>query len=68
MEARERTEGADRLKIKYDYMMKSLGGNGKEEENKSEEGTDKASDSDLDRVYRLVVLCTHGSILGCVLV
>ena len=50
-EARERAEQADRLKIKYDYMIKSLGGgggggggaSGSNEEKKSEEGRDKAS-------------------------
>ena len=35
---------ADRLKIKYDYMIKSLGGErGDKEEKKSEEGGDKVS-------------------------
>ena len=44
-EARERAEAADRLKIKYDYMIKSLGGGGGEgkEDKKSEEGKEKAS-------------------------
>ena len=48
MEARERAEQTDRLKIKYDYMIKSLGGErGDKEEKKSEEGRDKVSESDL---------------------
>ena len=44
-EARERAEAADRLKIKYDYMIKSLGGGAGEgkEDKKSEEGKEKAS-------------------------
>ena len=43
-EARERAEAADRLKIKYDYMIKSLGGGGEgKEDKKSEEGKEKAS-------------------------
>ena len=49
-EARERAEQADRLKIKYDYMIKSLGGkgSGKEEVKKSEEGKDKVSNLESD--------------------
>ena len=49
-EVRERTERADRLKIKYDHMIKSLGGGGGEGEEKSEEGKDKVAvqTSDLD--------------------
>ena len=52
-EARERAEQADRLKIKYDYMIKSLGGgaSGSNEEKKSEEGKDKASNSDFCKKY-----------------
>ena len=44
-EARERAEAADRLKIKYDYMIKSLGGGGGEgkEDKKSEEGKEKVT-------------------------
>ena len=42
-EARERAEQADRLKIKYDHMIKSLGGGGGEGEEKSEEGKDKVA-------------------------
>ena len=44
-EARERAEAADRLKIKYDYMIKSLGGGGGDgkEDKKSEEGKEQAS-------------------------
>ena len=48
MEARERAEQADRLKIKYDYMIKSLGEErGDKEGKKSEEGRDKVNNSDL---------------------
>ena len=42
-EARERAEAADRLKIKYDYMIKSLGGGEGKEDKKSEEGKEQAS-------------------------
>ena len=53
-EVRERTERADRLKIKYDHMIKALGGgggSGEGEDKKSEEGKDKEGfqSSDLDQ-------------------
>ena len=70
-EARERAEAADRLKIKYDYMIKSLGGrgggggNGNNEENKSEEGKDKASTIQISDFYKKYVhsgVMAHGGV------
>ena len=62
-EARERAEAADRLKIKYDYMIKSLGGGGEgKEDKKSEEGKEKASN--LNAIYSSQIKLNIGCVIA----